>query len=53
MVLLDVLGIMHHRVWLEEKADFLCMQSYLFAGISTGWWAQTRELVKAQARLVD
>jgi hypothetical protein len=31
----------------------LSLQCTLYTGAARGWWAQTRTLVKLQARLVD
>ena len=33
--------------------DFVSMQAVLFNGATRGWWAQTRTLVKLQARLTE
>ena len=36
-----------------SAVDFVSMQSVLFNGAARSWWAQTRTLVKLQARLTE
>ena len=36
-----------------RAVDFVSMQSVLFNGAARSWWAQTRTLVKLQARLTE
>jgi hypothetical protein len=38
---------------LRRAVDFVSMQATLFNGAARGWWAQTRTLVKLQARLTE
>ena len=37
----------------QEHVDFVSVQAVLFNGAAKSWWAQTRTLVKLQARLTD
>jgi hypothetical protein len=36
-----------------QHADFVSMQAVLFNGAARSWWAQTRTLVRLQARLTE
>ena len=53
LVVLDLLRITKDRPWFEEHADFVSVQAMLFNGAAHNWWAQTRVLVRYQARLTD
>ena len=53
LVVLDLLRITRDRPWFEEHADFVSVQSMLFNGEARNWWAQTKVLVRYQARLTD
>ena len=53
LVVLDLLRITKDRPWFEEHADFVSVQAMLFNGAARNWWAQTRVLVRYQARLTD
>ena len=53
LVVLDMLRLSKNSSWFEEHADFVSMQAVLFNGAARSWWAQTRTLVKLQARLTD
>ena len=35
------------------SVDFVSMQAVLFNGAAKSWWAQTRSLVRMQARLTE
>ena len=37
----------------QEHVDFVSMQAVLFNGAAKSWWAQTRTLVRLQARLTE
>ena len=53
LVILDLLRLNKNSSWFEEPVDIVSMQAVLFSGTARGWWAQTRTLVRLQARLVD
>jgi hypothetical protein len=53
IVILDALRVTKNSSWFEEHVDFVSMQAVLFNGAARGWWAQTRTLVKLQARLTE
>ena len=53
LVILDILRITKDRPWFEEHTDFVSVQAMLFNGAARNWWAQTRVLVRYQARLTD
>jgi hypothetical protein len=53
VVVLDALRWTSSEKWFEEHIDFMSMQCSLYAGAARGWWAQTRTLIKLQARLTD
>jgi hypothetical protein len=37
----------------QEHVDFVSMQAVLFNGAAKSWWAQTKTLVRMQARLTE
>ena len=53
LVILDLLRLSKNATWFEEHVDFVSMQAVLFNGAARSWWAQTRTLVRLQARLTD
>jgi hypothetical protein len=53
LVVLDMLRLSKNADWFEEHVDFVSMQAVLFNGAAKNWWAQTRTLVRLQARLTE
>ena len=51
LVILDLMRLSKNSSWFEEHVDFAAMQATLFSGAARGWWSQTRQLVRLQARL--
>ena len=53
LVIMDLLRLNKNASWFEEHVDFVSMQAVLFNGAARSWWAQTRTLVRLQARLTE
>ncbi len=53
LIVLDSLRVTRNRVWFEEYADFVSVQSMLFAGATRNWWQQTAMLVRYQNRVQE